>query len=286
MKTHLLSVIAIIIMLIACSTESDQPEQPLITATLATLEMPETPPVFTPSPLSAAHNLDWTPQIETFDGVEMVLVPAGCLDMGNSEGEIDEVPVHRQCLEEPFYIDRYEVTNAQFERFGGIAAEASRWTDSNRPRDHVTWYEARAFCEERGARLPTEVEWEYAARGPDSVLYPWGNLFFADFVVYIDNSNSETAEVGGRPGGASWVGAFDMSGNVKEWVSTVYSFYLPYPYNAADGRENTQNTTDRRTQRGGGFLDPGNQVFAFSRVGIFPEYTGSDFGVRCARDYQ
>jgi formylglycine-generating enzyme required for sulfatase activity len=229
------------------------------------------------------HNADWTPQIETFDGVEMAFVPAGCFQMGDDEGEIDEIPPHRQCFAEPFYIERYEVTNAQFARFGGQAAEPSRWPDDNRPRNQVTWYEARDFCELRGIRLPTEAEWEYAARGPDGWRYPWGTSILGEYVVLVDNAGSQTAEVGSKPGGASWVGAYDMSGNVREWVSTIYSLDLPYPYHSDDGREDMDNTADRRVQRGGGFLDTSGESYTFTRDASYPDYWGSDIGFRCAR---
>jgi formylglycine-generating enzyme required for sulfatase activity len=232
-----------------------------------------------------SSNVAWTIQEQIFEGVPMVLVPVGCFDMGSNSGESDEVPVHRQCFEEPFYIDRYEVTNAQFTRLQGEAAEISRWAGDNRPRDRITWYEARAFCEKRGARLPTEAEWEYAARGPDNLLYPWGNDLVPDYVVYVDRSGSRTADVSSTPGGESWVGAYDMSGNIREWTSSIYSIRLGYPYDVSDGREDTRNSTDRRVQRGGGFLDTYGQIYAFSRVGVYPGYTGSDFGFRCARSY-
>jgi formylglycine-generating enzyme required for sulfatase activity len=230
-------------------------------------------------------NAAWIPQIEVFDGVEMVLVPPGCFTMGDDAGEEDEVPAHTQCFDEPFYIDRFEVTNEQFERFDGAAAEASHWIDPNRPRERVTWFEARDFCEARGdkVRLPTEAEWEYAARGPDSLVFPWGNSIDTGHVAYSLSSSSQTAEVGSYPDGASWVGAQDMSGNVREWVSTIYSFYISYPYDSSDGRESADDTESRRAQRGGSFLDDVQHIRAANRDGAYPQYWGSDYGFRCAR---
>lgn len=241
-------------------------------------------PHVTQTTLSAA---DTTGRIATFDGVEMALVPPGCFEMGSDGGQSDEVPAHRQCFDAPFYIDRFEVSNEQFIRLGGQAAEPGRWTDPDHPREQVTWFEARDFCAGRGdgVRLPTEAEWEYAARGPEGPVFPWGDTLIPDNVVYIDNTGSQTAPVGSRPGGASWVGAQDMSGNVKEWVSTIYSTYLPYPYTASDKREDPANTTERRTLRGGSFLSTWGELRAFSREGSYPHYTGSDIGFRCARAY-
>jgi formylglycine-generating enzyme required for sulfatase activity len=241
------------------------------------------PEAATPTPFGLSQNSDWTPQIETFDGVDMVFVPAGCFVMGSDAGEVDEVPAHRLCVDTPFYLDRYEVSNGQFERIGGRAAHASRWPDENRPRDQITWFEANDFCALRRARLPTEVEWEYAARGPSSWAYPWGDQFLAEYTVFVGNANSQTADVGSKPWGASWVGAVDMSGNVREWVSTLSSVWMAYPYNPNDGRENMSDATERRVQRGGGFLNTSETVYAYSRDGVYPDYWSSDYGFRCAR---
>src|SRR5260221_9778271 len=143
--------------------------------------------------------------------------------------------------------------------------------------DSVTWSEARDFCvEKRGARLPTEAEWEYAARGPDNLTYPWGNTFVADNLVFKDNSHGQTAEVGSKPGGQSWVGAMDMNGNLFNWVS---SLYWPYPYSATDGREN-QQSNDLRTLRGSSWDDGPDRTRAYFRG---PGAEGNHDGFRCAR---
>lgn len=219
-------------------------------------------------------------QSETFDGVDMVLVPVGCFNMGSDDGDENERPMHKQCIEQAFYIDRYEVTNEQFAHFGGIAETPNYWNDPKRPREQVTWTEATAFCLLRGARLPTEAEWEYAARGPDSLIYPWGNTFVADNVVYAGNIEFETANVGSKPGGASWVGALDMSGNVWEWVS---SRYLPYPYVATDGREDS-TIDNTRLVRGGSWADSDTGVAASRRYSLLDTDLSGNIGFRCARN--
>jgi formylglycine-generating enzyme required for sulfatase activity len=221
------------------------------------------------------RNADWTPVIQEFDGVEMVLVPPGCFDMGNATGSDREQLVHQQCFDEPFWIDRYEVTNAQYHRTDAA------WAKDTLPLALITWPVAYDFCKLRGTRLPTEAEWEFAARGPDGLLFPWGNDFVPENVVYRGNA-SQTSEVGSRPGGASWVGALDMSGNVMEWTSTLYR---EYPYNADDGRELLTNDGSARVVRGGSFYDDEFFVNSAYRIGADASNNNYNLGLRCARSY-
>jgi len=255
-------------------------------------------------------NDQWTPVTQDFGGVEMALVPTGCFMMGSSEDQIDlalqlcascgrvwfedEIPQHEQCFDAPFWIDVYEVTNAQYGSEGSFSG-------ADLPRETVGWFEAVAHCESRGARLPTEAEWEYAARGPDGLVYPWGNSFdgsLADFCdancTYdwrqADNDDGyvATAPVGNYPGGASWVGAMDMSGNVEEWVSSIGR---EYPYDAADGREvdGSIDSSSKRVLRGGSWNNSATFLRAACRPWDGPGSAsygrGSGVGVRCARDY-
>jgi formylglycine-generating enzyme required for sulfatase activity len=255
-------------------------------------------PVPTPAPVDpsegVARNADWTPVIETFGGVQMVLVPAGCFMMGSTPDQIeaafelcvaargtgvcqimwfeDEQPAQEVCFEQPFWIDRIEVTNGQFAQFSGQAERAGRWTDAARPRELITWFEAQDFCALRGARLPTEAEWEYAARGPDGLIFPWGDSFVPENVVYDQSSGSQTANVGSRPGGASWVGALDLSGNVFEWTADCYA-----PPALVEG--------DFRTLRGGSYAYEADHTRAAARDGVPPDTSLDVLGFRCARDY-
>jgi formylglycine-generating enzyme required for sulfatase activity len=249
------------------------------------------------TPITA--NGQWQRVTQTLNGVEMVLVPPGCFMMGSTEQQVDyamtlysgggrefyadEQPSYQQCFDQPFWIDRTEVTNAQFAAFNGVAANASNQTDPNRPRERLTWFEARDYCVLRGGRLPTEAEWEYAARGPDGLIYPWGNDFIAENVVYRDNSGSETAEVGSRPSGASWVGALDMSGNVWEWTRSLYQ---DYPYVAGDGREEDNDRTDvLRSVRGGSFINLDGGLRAAIRNGSGSDIFYFNLGLRCVLSY-
>src|SRR5690606_24025871 len=163
----------------------------------------------------------------------MMLVPAGCFMMGSTDEQLayalslggerdwysDEQPVEQTCFDEPFWIDRYEVSNQQFARFGGVAGRVSINQTASHPREYITWTEARNFCMKREAQMPTEAQWEYAARGPDAPVFPWGQTFEPERVTY--KGASATANVGSRTGGASWVGALNMSGNVWEWVNSL-----------------------------------------------------------------
>jgi formylglycine-generating enzyme required for sulfatase activity len=240
----------------------------------------------------------------------MVLVPVGGFTMGIDEAQTDAA--WQQCLavlpqcnrslfedersqqritfDKPFWIDRTEVSNAAY-------GSAGTYSGGDQPRTNVTWYDAQLYCQARGARLPTEAEWEFAARGSDNLTYPWGNSFDGSRLNYCDSNcqytadysyndgNSVPASVGSYPNGASWVGALDMSGNVWEWTSTIYSF--AYPYNPNDGRENPGDVNSKRTLRGGSW----NWIAADSRTTARDDYAGQSsasdwYGFRCARDWQ
>ncbi len=147
------------------------------------------------------------------------------------------------------------------------------------PRVWVNWFEASAYCKWRGGRLPTEVEWEWAARGSDNRIYPWGNQFDGERITYRQNANGRSAPVGLIPEGASWVGALDMSGNVFEWTSTIFR---QYPYDANDGREEQLLASSQRVLRGGSWWHNNPMFFRTSyRAGIDSHSRDKDYGFRC-----
>lgn len=226
-------------------------------------------PVFALAEQGVTHNDKWIPYAEEFDGVEMALVPPGCFMMGPTEGYGDTKKVREVCFEEPYWVDVYEVTHKQF----GSA-------DDNRPVTSATWFEATEFCEARGVRLPTEAEWEYAARGPDSLTYPWGNEIVIENVVSSRNGAEHTADVGSIPEGASWVGAYDLSGNAWEWVNDWYD--VNYITTLDEPIINPQGPDDGmfRVIRGGGWSSPYQLLSSVVR-----EYSQPDAaaGFRCAR---
>jgi formylglycine-generating enzyme required for sulfatase activity len=250
-------------------------------------------------------NDEWTPLIREFGGVEMALVPAGCFVMGSTDEQIDyamqelldrrafyanEQPAHQQCFAEPFWIDVYEVTNGQYGSYDVRPGD-------DLPRDYISWFDSAAHCESRGARLPTETEWEYAARGPDSLIFPWGNEFDSSRLNYCDMTCGSpgadtrvsdgyplTAPVGSFPGGISWIGALDMSGNVWEWTSNLL---YDYPYRTDDGREVgiDADSTSFRTLRGGAWIDNPFALRVANRNEHAPVDQTTIFGFRCARSF-
>ncbi len=224
-------------------------------------------------------NADWIAYSEMISGVEMALVPAGCFQMGSSDGEDNEQPVHQVCFDRPFWIDVAEVTNQQFGSVG--CPEFS--SEPNQPRNCVGLAETAARCEARGARLPTEAEWEYVARGPDGLAYPWGNDFVADNLVYSGNSDNRTWAVGSKPGGMSWIGAYDLSGNLWELVADWYSPYTSEKVVNPIGPE----TGMSRVLRGGAWNFDASGARAARRFGIYLYAGGGrdDYGFRCALSY-
>lgn len=255
------------------------------------------PAVISLATSGVSTNDQWEPYIRQFDGVQMALVPAGCFMMGSWVLE-EEQPVHQLCFDDPFWIDVTEVTNMQFRAFDAKVGRNSSTTGDQYPRERITWFEAVQFCELRGARLPTEAEWEYTARGPDALVYPWGNAFDGMLLNFcdancdeawadkdVDDGHPHTAPAGTYPGGASWVGALDMSGNVWEWANSIH---LPYPYDATDGRETDgqSNGDSERVLLGGSWSSTRDGVRAANRYKGDPTGGSDEVGFRCLRDYE
>jgi formylglycine-generating enzyme required for sulfatase activity len=185
-------------------------------------------------------------------GIEQVWVPPGCYERGSSPLEdlhasADETPRHTACISRGFWLDRTEVTNEAYDKFAvsGWYRDRGRWSEAGwasirkdhlpydygfleqfieprQPRVKVTWYEADAYARWRGGRLPTEAEWEWAARGPESRRYPWGPTFDRRLANSATDDRRATVPVGSYPGARSWAGADDMAGNVAEWVADGY----------------------------------------------------------------
>ncbi|MCL4256554.1 MAG: formylglycine-generating enzyme family protein, partial [Anaerolineae bacterium] len=267
--------------------------QPTNTATIELSPTPQTdissilPEQLARTPVE--RNEDWTPYEREIDGVMMVLVPNGCFILGTDNGGYEgrESPTSKMCFDEPFWIDKYEVTKSQFESFNGQKSADYTYNDDNLPIEMITWFEARQFCESRNGRLPTEVQWEYAARGPNNWIYPWGNNFNPNNLVYVGTANIGVRRLypaGSYEGGMSWVGAMDMAGNVWEWVNSVY---MPYPY--SESSENPDMTSSSQREyviRGGGWSSDDNRARSAFRGKWIPTYANYDVGFRCVRDFE
>jgi formylglycine-generating enzyme required for sulfatase activity len=262
-------------------------------------------------------NRDWIPYTYTFDdGVEMALVPKGCFIMGSTTEQLEylfglgEIPffdnnealAEQFCIEKPFWIDVTEVTQAQFRDLGGQRANRNTYIGDNLPVETITWFEAHDYCEEiRNGSLPTEAQWEYAARGIENWIFPWGNEFVEANVTYSPNLNRPTIHVNSHPSGASWVGAVDMAGNVWEWVNTIYGTdnnqdfdssdvgesIFAYPYTENDGRELiSDDEIYPRIVRGGSRADSPVLHRSANRAGNLPWNGHLYLGFRCARDIE
>lgn len=246
---------------------------------------------------------------------EMVAVPGGAFVMGSDAGELDERPAHRVELR-PFFLDRDEVTVAEYRRcVAAGSCRAPRWPTEGphadaEPVTWVSWRDAEAYCRFAGERLPTEAEWERAARGDDGRVYPWGDspeCERANFGNYrgegrCPRNPGRPVEIGRFPTGASPFGARDLAGNVWEWVADRYAadYYARSPLRdprgpAGDGDDQQDGDGLRRevgappakswrVVRGGGCCSMFGLPRASNRVAFPPDYVDEDLGFRCARD--
>jgi sulfatase modifying factor 1 len=229
------------------------------------------------------------------DGAPMVLVPAGEFAMGSQEqeGEDDERPRHQIFLD-AFYVDTYQVTNGRYARFLKKTGRAQPrdWSrvklpaDGNLPVVGVTWQDAAAYCRWAGKRLLTEAEWEKAARGTDGRKYPWGNdeptKRHANFGKSENDHEAPLLPVGSLEAGKSPYGAYDMAGNVWEWVADWYdeSYYRQSPERNPKGPP--QGTA--KVARGGAWDRHVFNVRSANRSELNPGNRFKDVGMRCGRD--
>jgi iron(II)-dependent oxidoreductase len=236
----------------------------------------------------------------------MVTIPAGSFTLGRDNGPEDERPAHQLTLP-AFQIDRLPVTNAQFAEFlnvrGHSTASGERLYDyddgdarihqvagkyvadrgfENHPVVEPSWLGAREYCAWRGKRLPTEAEWEKAARGTDGRRYPWGNDAPTPARAKFGARFNDTAPVENFNAGASPYGVLGMTGNAWHWVSSAYR---PYPYRADDGREDPTPGPVRAT-RGGGHDSPAEEITTTQRgrtLSRSPRAGHHNIAFRCAK---
>lgn len=314
--------------LIAMVSETPSPlpatEENLTPTVGASATAAETTPVIVETPVPPTPSSEPSPEppvVETRvwekDGAEMVRIPAGPFSMGSDDLGDDERPVHRITLN-GYWIDRYEITNAQFARFVEATgyqtdAEKAGWgwvylgeewgevsgADWRHPRgpdsgidnkqQHpvvlVSWHDADAYCRWAGKTLPTEAQWEKAARGPGDTLpkYPWGNTFDPLNANVKETGLNDTTPVGTfSPQGDSVYGAADMTGNVWEWVADWYD--RDAYANAASTNPTGPTTGTYKILRGGSWLFDAVYARAAFRYNVRPDYTYDFTGFRCSSE--
>ena len=272
-----------------------------LTYTSVPVTLTATVPPFTPTPeLVIGSNMTGK------DGMTLLYVPAGEFTMGSEAGNDDEKPVHTVYLD-AFWIDQTEVTNAMFVRFldqqgnqtvGGVTwldledflvhihLDGSVWKVDLGYEDHpvvkVTWYGAHAYCSWVNRRLPTEAEWEKAARGEKAFTYPWGEQKPNNNLLNYNGTLGGTTEVGRYPAGASPYGVLDMAGNVLEWVNDWY--YTSYYAISPAANPHGPSSSDWRVLRGSSWISSYNIVRSSDRKLAEPSSSNSDKGFRCAMD--
>jgi len=215
------------------------------------------------------------------------MVPAGWFSMGQDEGHQSNQPQHQVYLD-AFAIDRTEVTKAAFARFvSDTGYRAKGWNDTtlsgraHEPVVGVAWRDADAFCRWKGRRLPSEAEWEKAARGTDGRRYPWGNTWDADCANTAEMGQQGVLPVGSLPDGASPYGALDMAGNAAEWVNDYFAadYYTYSPDHDPTG----PNIVTDRGLRGGSWASPSEHAQTFFRDSSHSARPNPRVGFRCAQ---
>lgn len=324
---HLILYALVQFYLIACQPDQTAPLLASVSSSLPAALSPT--PSITPIPSPDENHLPGETWTRPLDGAVMVYVLSGKFMMGSDSSAMaaarklcreytgetavavctraafaNEYPAHPVAVT-GFWLDRTEVTNGQYRSCvdagactqpveSGSYYRTSYYSDpayTDYPVIWVTQGQAANYCAWAGARLPTEAEWEYAARGPESTIFPWGDEFDGTRLNYcdrncdagphdpsVDDGYADTAPVGSYPAGASWVGALDMAGNVREWVADWSGMYLPGLQADPVGPE----TGEGHIPRGGAWLDKPDDVRSANRGENSIDYSRHKVGFRCA----
>jgi len=243
----------------------------------------------TTAPPAGAPGIPRT-QVSPKDGMTSLYVPAGEFSMGNAKGNSDEKPAHKVYVD-AFWIDQTEVTNAMYAKcVGAGSCKVPVKTDSDtRPNYYadsqyadypvirVDWSQADVYCRWAGRGLPSEAQWEKAARGTDGRTYPWGEYMDPGKVNY---NGKDTAKVGSYPEGASPYGALDMAGNVSEWVAD----WFDAGYYAKSALKNPPgpDSGEERVLKGGSWDSTEIGLRSSFRGSYDPASQAFDRGMRCA----
>ena len=215
----------------------------------------------------------------------MILIPAGKFTMGNNAASDAEKPEHEQIVN-AFYIDRNEVTVEDYFKFIKATGNAppKSWSDAWKegrftpeeaklPVTGVNWFDAIKFAQSVGKRLPTEVEWEYAARGADKRVYPWGNDFDPQRANVGDPARKNLQQVGRNSLDKSAFDAFDMAGNVSEWTDSDFMRYPDLKTLMGAGK----------IIRGGNFVQKRAAATVTARSAMAPDESREYVGFRCVK---
>jgi len=223
----------------------------------------------------------------------MVFVPAGAFTMGSNDWWPKTQPEHKRFVK-GFYIDKYEVTLERYAAFIKATGHSAppNWIEGKIPPEkaghpvtYVSWFDADAFCRWEGKHLPSEEQWEKAARGTDKRAFPWGERFSRKKANTPQFGYGNTMKVGSFSEGVSPYGAYDMAGNAWEWVD---NWFKPYPGN----RHPDENYGERfKVLRGGSWYDCtyykcGISAPSYNRIFFNPETKNNNFGFRCATEGQ
>ena len=258
-------------------------------------DAPTEAPVVTEAPIYDVGSIILSP----LDGMEMVYVPAGDFLMGSPDGvgDEDEHPQHTVYLD-AFWIDRTEVTNAMYAECvaEGVCTEPADFSSYTRssyygnstyadyPVVYVDWFQAKAYCEWAGRSLPTEAQWEKAARGVDGETYPWGNSSSDSTLANYDSIINDTTAVGNYTAGASPYGALDMAGNVWEW--TVDWYDAAYFSKNIQSNPSGPANGEYRVLRGGSWGDGGDVLRSALRNYCASSDLNLHMGFRCTLLHQ
>ena len=290
-------------LLVACAPSNSMiqtavPEtQRAIATSSSTPSIQPSTSTFTPLPSptltkTVASTLASSPiEITDARSAKMALVPAGEFIMGSEKGNTNEQPVHIVYLD-AFYMDIYEVTNALYQacvKAGGCTPPQKTRSYSilsyygnleyiDYPVVYVNWYQANKYCEWRGGGLPTEAQWEKAARGTDGRTYPWGEEIDCSQANSFGCVRADETKVGSFDSGKSPYDIYDMAGNVQEWVADWYG--ADYYHDSPASNPLGPNSGQYRVARGGSMF---GDVRSTYRNFFIPGYNQSDVGFRCAR---
>jgi formylglycine-generating enzyme required for sulfatase activity len=238
-------------------------------------------------PFSKSSLVTGSTKTSNIDGMTLVYVPAGAFTMGDDSGEKDERPAHKVYLD-AFWIDQTEVTNKQYQTCVNagsckLPSDTSNFNNLNyeqHPVVYVDWNMAKAYCNWAGRILPTEAQWEKAARGTDGRIYPWGEVIDCNKANYQSSCVGNTASVGSYKSGKSPYGAYDMAGNVWEWVNDFYeeNYYQDSPSSNPGG----PISGAYRILRGGSWDNLIRHAHSSLRLKFPPDGNSYIVGFRCA----